>query len=263
MSRVVVKIGGHALDRLDAGSAVLADLATDVAELRGRGDDVACVHGGGPQISALLAERGLVDRFHDGLRITDDATMEVVAIALSWVNLAVVAAFGRAGVLGAGVSGADGATLTATSLGAPWGRVGATPDVNPALIELLWAGGVTPVVSPVALDADGGLLNVNADTVAGALAGTLGAARVVLLSDVERVRADADDPASALSRLESGEARALVASGAARDGMRPKLRAALDAIAGGASRVTLAGGTGRHALREALAGSIPTTEVVA
>jgi len=131
------------------------------------------------------------------------------------------------------------------------------------MIEGLWTLGVTPIVSCIAVDAAGGLLNVNADTVAGALAVAVDADGLFLLSDVDQVRRDPDDPASVVSSLTGSEARALVESGHARDGMRPKLMAALDALDGGAKSVTLANGTQPHALREAVRGLATTTRVVA
>ena len=261
MTRLVVKLGGHALDRLDPAAPVLVDLAADVAALASAGTGVVVVHGGGPQIGALLSERGIAERFVDGLRVTDAATLESVVMALGWVNASIVAALGAAGLRAAGVSGPDCVTLRATPAGEPWGLVGEDPVVDAGLLELLLGAGVTPVVSPVGAGG-AGLLNVNADTAAGAIARALGA-RLVLLSDVDQVRSDPDDPASGLGRVTRADAAALLSAGAARDGMAPKLRAALDAVAGGAGSVTLASAARAHSLRDALAGAVPTTEVVA
>jgi acetylglutamate kinase len=114
----------------------------------------------------------------------------------------------------------------------------------------------------LAVDSSGGLVNCNADTAAGALAGALGADALVLLSDIDQLRADADDPTSAIARVSADEVRALISSGAARDGMRPKMIAALDALSGGAARIIMASGTRPHSLRDALNSSVATTEVV-
>lgn len=263
MTTYVVKVGGHALDSLDPGAAVLAALAQDVAALA-RGDvRVAVVHGGGPQIAKLLEEVGVQGAFHEGLRITDEATMEYVAMALAQVNAHLVAAFEQAGLACVGLSGVDGATFRAKPLGAPWGRAAGAPVVDTGLVEVLWDGGFTPLLSPVALDDTGRLVNCNADTAAGALAGALDADALLLLSDVDQLRADADDPSSALSKVRASDVRRLLDSGAARDGMAPKMTAALDALSGGAARVVLANGSVAHALREVLAGRAATTEVVA
>lgn len=263
MTRYVVKLGGHALDSLAPDAPVLVALAEDVARLREEGVEVAVVHGGGPQIAALLDALGRESHFHDGLRVTDEETMEYVAMALGQVNVHLVAALAHAGLACAGLSGVDGGTLRSRALGAPWGRAGGVPRVSTTLLEALWGAGVTPVVSSIAADEDGALVNCNADTAAGALAGALDAAALVLLSDVDQLRADPEDPGTSLASVSATEVRALLASGAARDGMRPKMSAALDALAGGARRVTLANGTRPHALAATLAGEWATTEVLA
>ncbi len=138
MSAYVVKVGGHALDSLEPDSRELATLADDVASLWEQGTRVVVVHGGGPQIQALLSVTGMESRFHEGLRITDDATMEVVAMALAQVNVHLVAAFNRAGLASAGLSGVDGSMLRSSVLNGHWGRAGATPKVDTTLIETLW-----------------------------------------------------------------------------------------------------------------------------
>lgn len=261
MTSYVVKIGGHALDSLRPGSDVMATFAGDVNDLRATGANVVVVHGGGPQIETLLARVGVASRFEDGLRITDDDTMACVAMALSEVNCRLVAAFNVAGLVAAGATGVDASMLRATAMGPPWGRAGASPAVEVALITALWRAGITPVVTSIAADERGDLVNCNADTAAGALAGALGASMLVLLSDVAQLRADPSDEGSVLASVNSAQVRGLLESGAARDGMRPKLVAALDALDGGAARVLVASGTRPHALRDALSGDAPTTEV--
>lgn len=262
MNCVVVKLGGHALDSLEPTSAVLSDLASDMRQLQGRGVNVVVVHGGGPQIAALLERVGLESAFHEGLRITTAETLRYVIMALSEVNVRIVAALNAAGLSCVGVNGSDASFLRSTSIGDPFDRVGARPDVDPGLLDVLWGKQLSPVVSPIGLDEFGAPLNCNADAVAGALAHQLDAEVLVLLSDIDQVRADPDDPASALPSMTAHDIVELQRSGAARDGMYPKLSAALDALEGGAQRILLANGTRRHALRDALARTIPTTEVV-
>lgn len=258
---LVVKVGGHALDDLSATSAVLSDLASDVARLRETGESVVIVHGGGPQIADLLAMAGRESRFVDGLRVTDEATMAFVSMALADVNLRVVAALNQAGLAAVGLTGADASLLVSSSLGEPWLRAGGAPSVRLDVVLALVEAGFVPVICSLAVDENGELLNCNADAAAGALAHALDADRLVLLSDIDRIRANADDPASALEALSGGELRSLIDTGAARDGMRPKAEAALAALAGGARSVTLANGGRPHALAGALSGEIPTTEV--
>ena len=262
MTSLVVKLGGHALDSLSPTSRVLVDLAVDVAELRAHETDVVVVHGGGPQIASLLADVGVESHFRDGLRVTDERTMRYVAMALSLVNLHVVTALNRAGLAGIGLSGPDGAVLSSTAGTAPGDHVGLSPKVHADVITSLWRAGFTPVMTSIAVSDDGELLNCNADTVAGAVAGALGSSALILLSDVDQLRRDPEDPSTALATVSGDTVRALIATGAARDGMRPKMTAALDALDGGAGKVVMANGTRRHALRDALTHAVPTTEVV-
>ncbi len=263
MKRLVVKIGGHAMDSLAPNAPLLAQLAQDVAHLVSGGSEVALVHGGGPQIEDLLETAQVESRFHEGLRITDTVTMNYVAMALSHVNLLVTAALNHAGVPSVGLSGADGSLFVSTSLGEPWQRAGATPVVRTEVVTSLWANGFSPVICSLAVDELGELVNCNADTAAGALAGALEAEALILLSDVDQVRDDPEDPSSALAHMNAFQVRSLLASGAARDGMVPKLRAALDALDAGAQRVLLANGTRHHALRDTINGAIPATEILA
>jgi acetylglutamate kinase len=256
----VIKLGGHALDSLAPTSPVLVALASDLAHLS---SDAVVVHGGGPQIAALLKRVGQSSHFHEGLRVTDESTMECVAMALAQVNTYLVAALGQSGLRCVGLSGVDGATLRGQAVGEPWGRIATSPKVDPDVVFALWARHVTPVLSPIAVDDDGGLLNCNADAAAGALAGALDAEVLVLLSDVDQLRRDPDDASSALARVSAEEVRDMLGSGAAREGMKPKMTAALDALDAGAKRVLLANGTRPHAVRDALSGVVATTEVLA
>lgn len=262
MTCYVVKIGGHALDTLRPDSEVLVALASDVAALRDESTHVVVVHGGGPQIQSLLDAVGLESRFHEGLRVTDEATMEIVAMALAQVNLHLVAALNHAGLASAGLNGADDSLMSATALGAPWGRAASLPRVNAHVIEALWASGVTPVVSSVVTDEHGELVNCNADAAAGALAGALHAEALVLLSDVDQLRRDPLDEGTSMDLVTRDEVLRLIEDGSILEGMRPKMTAALDALEGGARRVLMANGTTPHAIRDVLAGSSRRTEVV-
>ncbi len=261
MSRIVIKLGGHAMHDARINTPALEQLAQDVSALRRGGDEVVIVHGGGPQIASLLTRLNVREVFHEGLRVTDTATLEVVALALGSLNQVVTAALNRAGLESVGLSGADASFLRASMLGDAWGRVGAAPRVDVSVVTRVWDAGWIPVVSPLAVDDDGQLLNCNADTVAGALAGALEATTLLLLSDVDQLRRDPDDPRTALDHVSSDEVDALLHAGAARDGMRPKMRAALDALQGGARRVVLADGRREHAVAGAIAGTTPVTEV--
>lgn len=263
MTRIVVKMGGHALVDLSPSSPTLHALAEDLMTLRDEGAEIVLVHGGGPQIADLLARVGLASEFHEGLRITSPETMTYVAMALAHVNATVVSALSRAGLACVGLSGVDGGLIIGRSIGAPWDRAGTVAKASPGVLETQWRGGFVPVVCPVVVDEEGYLFNCNADQVAGAVAGALSANTLVLLSDIDQLRSDPDDAQSVLTHVSASLVEEMIMSGAARDGMRPKMRAALDALEAGAHRVVLANGTRLHAVRDVVHGEIPTTEVVA
>ncbi|HET7225007.1 MAG TPA: acetylglutamate kinase [Candidatus Eisenbacteria bacterium] len=248
----VVKLGGRALEGADAVEA----LAQDVATLEER---VAIVHGGGAEASAWCARLGIAPRFHDGLRVTDPATLPVVVAVLAGLaNKRLVAALRAQGVNAAGISALDGGLLEVAPhpLAGTLGAVGAVRGARPALLEALWSAGITPVIASIAAGAGGALLNVNADDVAAALAAALDA-RLVLLSDTPGLVLDGAPVASlAVSDIEPALARPDVTGG-----MRPKLRAAGEAIAAGARSVTLADWRGAGTLAHALAGARGTTLV--
>lgn len=235
--RILVKFGGNAMD---AGSE--AALLDEIAGLRADGHAVILVHGGGPEIDRELARRGVQTTRVDGLRVTGEDALEAVeAVLCATINKRLVRACLQRGMAAAGISGEDGALLAARRAyapsGADLGYVGEIAAVNPALVEALIAAQFLPVVSPIAVSEDGShAYNVNADTAAGALAGAVRADAYVVLTNVERVRADADDPGSAIDSLDLKQARAFAASAACAGGMKPKILAAIEAVANGAGR---------------------------
>jgi len=229
----VIKLGGNELDRpgwLDAW-------ASGVAGAQG---PVVVVHGGGRAISDLSARLGLPVEQRDGLRVTTPGVAAAVEMALGGpVNRRVVAALRRAGVDALGLSGVDGGLLTAEPLDPGLGHVGRVVAVRSSLLESLLLAGLTPVVAPMAPDpsADGPPLNVNADDAAAAVAGALGAAELLLVSDVAAVRIGGADRAT----LNLAEVPALVAAGSVTGGMVTKIRAGAAAIAAGARAVRIGG----------------------
>jgi acetylglutamate kinase len=261
VTTVVLKIGGHALASAGGLDAALDTLADDLRALLAAGFSPVVVHGAGPQIDELLAERGLAARFVEGLRVTDDPTMDVVAQVLAAVNAAITKGLLARGVQAVSVRGADDATLSGTSRGEPWGRVAGSVTCHGASLDALIAAGNVPVVNPVTADDAGGLLNANADTVAGAIAGALGADALILLSDVDQLRANPDDPTSALAHATAAQLDEMVATGSIVGGMRPKAAAAQHALAAGAGRVVMANGTRSRAASDALCGRGLFTEV--
>jgi acetylglutamate kinase len=252
---VVVKYGGHAM----IDPELEASFARDVCLLRYVGIRVLVVHGGGPQINETLSRLGIQSTFSAGLRVTDEATMEVVEMVLAGrVNSQIVGLLGAQGGRAIGLSGRDDSMLLAERLGpqqqpgqstdAPkvdLGRVGRITRVKPDLIENLVASGLIPVIAPIAIDAEGNALNVNADSAAGEIAVALHAQKLVLMTDVEGVK---DDKGRVLDFLDAPTARRHIAAGVIRGGMIPKVECALGAIEQSVRQVHIIDGRVRHAL---------------
>ncbi|MEF2807186.1 MAG: acetylglutamate kinase, partial [Desulfovibrio sp.] len=214
---VVIKYGGHAMTVPELGRAFAEDMSGLVHE----GGRFIVVHGGGPQISALLKRLSIESHFVDGLRVTDDATMEAVEMVLAGqVNKAVVGLFEGYGLSCCGISGRDGGLLKAVVERPELGRVGGIPSVRPGLLSCLMDGGYVPVVAPVAEGSDGRPLNINADYAAGAIAGALQAGYFVLMSDVPGVL---DKNHVLLPRLTRKDIEDLKADGTISGGMIPKV----------------------------------------
>lgn len=243
---VVVKVSGGLVEGGLAGT-----LAGDLALLHRAGIEVVVVHGGGATVTRLAERLGRQPTFVDGLRVTDDATMELVEMALGGgVNTRLTAGLQAAGAPAAGVSGLDGGLLRAAPhpAAATLGRVGRVEGVDPTLARSLLAEGFLPVVSPVAGDGEGRTYNVNADEAAAALAGALGAEKLVLLTDVDGVYRDGDRGDGPVAELDPAGARDLVARGVADRGMAPKLEACLAALEAGVGCAHVVGGATPHAV---------------
>lgn len=242
---LVVKYGGHAM----TDPAAAASFARDVVLLRQVGINVVVVHGGGPQIEVLLDRLGIVSKRKKGHRVTDDETMQVVRMVLvGQVAQEIVSRINQAGGRAVGLSGADGNLLRGSRMlvdGEDVGRVGRIDHVDDTELRLLTAGGFIPVVTPVAVDADGEPLNVNADLGASAIAVHLKARKMLLMTDIEGVRG-ADG--AVISTLERRRLPELIASGVVDGGMLPKLECAAEALDGGVEKVHIVDGRVRHAV---------------
>jgi acetylglutamate kinase len=252
---VVVKYGGHAM----VDPELEASFARDVCLLRYVGIRVLVVHGGGPQINDTLSRLGIPSTFSAGLRVTDEATMDVVEMVLAGrVNSQIVGLLGAQGGRAIGLSGRDDSLLLGERLGAiqhpgqgsdapavDLGRVGKITRVKPELLDNLMSSGFIPVIAPVAIDAEGRPLNVNADSAAGEIACALRAQKFVLMTDVEGVK---DETGQVLGFLDAPTARHHIASGAIRGGMIPKVECALAAVDQGVRQVHIIDGRTRHAL---------------
>ena len=254
-STVVVKVGGATLGgaTFDGGGALLEE----VAALAHAGVRVALVHGGGPLVTAWLDRLGIPTRFADGLRVTDEAALEVAAMVLrGLVNTGVVAALARQGVRAMGLSGADNGLLRARRR-PELGLVGEVERVDTAMLAQLLDMGMTPVIAPLGLDATGQLLNINADDVTAAVASALGADAALFLTDTPGVRGADGAP---LGAIDHATAERLIADGAITGGMIPKVRACLDALAGARSALIL-DGRAPSVLTGLLTGSVAGTTV--
>ena len=244
---IVVKYGGAAMLDEELKRAVM----TDIVLMRYVGINPILVHGGGPEVSEAMRRMGKEPEFVGGLRVTDGETMEIVEMVLAGkTNKSIVAHLNSEGAQAVGLSGKDASLLVAerdTSRG-DIGFVGRIVGVNPAIIHTLTAGGYIPVISSVAIGADGESYNVNADTAAGALAAALEATKLILMTDVEGLYRDFDDKDSLIAEMSAGETQQMIASGAADKGMIPKLEACLLAREGGVERAHIIDGRRPHAL---------------
>lgn len=240
---VVVKYGGSAMiDR------ELADrFAEDIVLLQSVGVRVIVVHGGGPQIGNLLGRLGIETEFKDGQRVTDADTLEVVRMVLvGKVNRDVVSAINRHGPIAVGLSGEDAGLILATARHADLGFVGDVEAVNADIIDKLLAEDLVPVVSTIGSDATGQAYNINADTVAGAIAEAVGAEKIIHLTDVEGLREDADDPDTLIHTVAADVLRARLDSGGLSGGMIPKVAACLHAVDGGVTSAHILDGRVPH-----------------
>ena len=244
---IVVKLGGAAIDR----ESDLA-LAQDVLLLRSVGVRCVLVHGGGPQVDEMLRRVGKEPEFKDGLRVTDAETLEIVRMVLvGKINRDLVATINsQAGEepVAVGVSGEDAGLLTVTPADSAFGFVGNVTQVRAELIHRLLADGLTPVISTIGADAEGQPYNINADEAARAIAVAMNAEKIVYLTAVPGLLADAKDESTLVPRLTSSELREWLDSGLVGKGMIPKLKACADAVDQGVNFAHLIDGRVHHSL---------------
>jgi acetylglutamate kinase len=241
---ILVKYGGHAME--DVGGA--DPFPRDIAILKQVGINPIVVHGGGPQIGKMLQRLGIKSNFVNGLRVTDRETMEVVEMVLAGtVNKQLVAAINAAGGTAIGLTGKDGGLIRARKLtrNGDLGFVGEPARIDIGVLAALREADIIPVIAPVGIGDDGETYNINADTVAGAVAAAVSAKRFLLLTDVPGVL-DADK--RLIPELTAAEARRLIADGTISGGMIPKVETCLDAIDGGAEGAVILDGRVPHAI---------------
>jgi len=241
----VIKYGGSAMTDAELKKAVMLD----VILLKYVGVNPVLVHGGGPEISRWMERVGKEPRFVDGLRVTDDETMEIVQMVLAGkVNKEVVALVNRYGGKAIGLSGHDGNLLNARQIGGDLGLVGQVETINAELLHMLSKAGYIPVIASIGAGFDGETYNINADAVAGDLASALNADKLIMLTDVEGIYADEDDADTLISALEIERARHMIREGRIDGGMIPKVEACITALENGVARTHIVDGRSLHSL---------------
>jgi acetylglutamate kinase len=251
----VVKYGGHAMGDPEAAR----DFAEDVVLMKAVGINPVVVHGGGPQIGAMLKRLGVESRFVDGLRVTDAETARIAEMVLAGsINKEIVGWIGQAGGRAVGISGKDANLVTATKVGrdtpdtlqgierhVDLGFVGTPVGVDRRIIDTLSAAGIIPVIAPIAIGTDGHTYNINADTMAGAIAAALGAERLFMLTDVVGVL---DKQKQLVTDLDPASVARLRADGTISGGMIPKLETCVHAVESGVGAAVILDGRVPHAM---------------
>jgi acetylglutamate kinase len=252
---IVVKYGGHAM----VDEQLKEDFARDITLMKYIGMNPVVVHGGGPQISKVLDQMGITTKFINGMRFTDEQTMDVVEMVLGgMVNKGIVSQINRQGVKSVGLSGKDGELILAEKLQLMHqpdetkppeiidpGHVGKVTKINPQIIHTLSDQGFIPVIAPVGAGVNGETYNINADLVASKIASALSAGRLVYLTDVDGVM---DAAGKLISSIDAKTIMAMVGEKTISGGMIPKIEYALDALRNGVKKVQIINGTKRHAL---------------
>jgi acetylglutamate kinase len=242
---IVIKYGGNAM----VEEGLKKSFARDMVLMKYVGINPVIVHGGGPQIGAMLARLGKESRFVKGIRVTDDETMDVVEMVLvGKINKEIVGLINHYGGKAVGIGGKDGGLITAKKIaikGEDMGFAGEIAAINPSLIRTLEANNFIPVIAPVGAGEDGKSYNINADTVAGRIASALKAEKLILLTDVQGVM---DKNKKLISSLSLSEARSLITKKVAVGGMIPKLNCCMEAVAGGVTTAHIIDGRVEHAV---------------
>lgn len=254
---VVIKYGGHAMLDEEAKNWTIRDTIL----LKYIGMKPVIVHGGGPEITAAMEKMGKKPKFIEGLRVTDEETLEIVKMVLvGKINTDIVSKLNTFGGKAVGLSGKDGKLIQARRKGpqtvmtdsgekeVDLGLVGATEAINPEIIEILSGKDYIPVISPIGLSRDGSSLNLNADTIAGDIAGALEAQKLIVLTDVPGILKDVKDPKSLIKRVKTSEVNGLIDAGVAVGSMLPKIRACKFAVDAGVEKAHIIDGRVKHSI---------------
>ncbi len=253
---MVIKIGGHAM----VNEEILEKTVQDILLLYFVGIRPVVVHGGGPEISEKMEKFGIKPKFVDGLRVTDEDTIEIVEMVLDGkINSKIVSYFIKNGGKAVGMSGKDGLLVVAkkkkikkkvgeSEIEIDLGYVGETEYVNPQILEILIQNGYIPVISPVAIDLNGNIYNMNADIVAGDIAASLKAKKLIMLTDVDGIYRIKETKKSLISKMNIKELEKMMRRGEIKGGMIPKVESIMRALKGGVEKAHVINGSREHAI---------------
>lgn len=241
---VVVKYGGNAM----ISEALKEQVMEDVVLLSMVGIKTVLVHGGGPEMSDLMKRLGKVPQFIDGLRVTDEETIGIAEMVLAGkINKSLVNLLHMKGGNPVGLSGVDGQMIKAQKKDERLGFVGKITEVKPDVITTLLSGGYIPVISTLGCDDAGNIYNINGDTAAGKIAAAIGAERLIMMTDIQGILTDRNDPDTLLSELPVSEAEKMIEEGTISGGMIPKVRCCIDALNEGVKGTVIIDGRVPHA----------------
>lgn len=242
---IVVKYGGNAMINEEIKSNVIKDIML----LHYCGMKPILVHGGGPDINAMMDKIGLESKFVDGKRVTDEKTMEVVEMVLAGkTNSGIVSLINSFGGNAVGLSGKDASLISASVMNEKWGLVGKVESINPKILHDLLEAEYIPVISSIAIGEEGESYNINADIIAGEIAAAVGAEKLIMMTDVDGLYRDFEDKDSLIARMDLTEAENLVKTKALKGGMIPKVEACVLALKGKVKRTHIINGTVQHSI---------------
>ncbi len=242
---LVVKYGGNAMN----DEAVTETILQDIAALKIVGVNPILVHGGGPEINKLLSRLGIKPQFVNGMRVTDEATMEVAQMILCGkINKNIVGKINSLGVKAIGLCGKDSQLIKAERLDKNLGYVGKVTEINSRLLDILAEDEFIPVIASIATDDEGNSYNVNADVAAAAIGAAMHAEKLLFLTDIDGIMADKDDRETLIDRITVTKLKKMMASGAISSGMLPKAQSCIDAIERGINSVLILNGTLPHSI---------------
>lgn len=242
---IVIKYGGNAMN----DEAVTTTILQDIAALKIVGVNPILVHGGGPEINKLLGKLGIEPNFKNGMRVTDEATMEVAQMILCGkINKNIVGELNSMGVKAIGLCGKDAGLIKAEKLDPELGYVGKITEINSKLLEILAKDEFIPVIASIATDEAGNSYNVNADVAAAAIGAAMHAEKLLFLSDIDGIMANKDKAETLIDRISVSELRKMIENGSITGGMVPKANSCIDAIERGINSVFVLNGTLPHSI---------------